>query len=118
MGVCRFCGQEIMGADVPEKECTCDKAKRWKYREEIKETAAEKIDFLFGVMKDGFTGYGDVPIPQADIQLLNDMVPHLLDGDIKAVTIEVPGICTCKMKMSGIQIKISRKQSKTVQEAV
>ncbi len=107
-----------MGADVPEKECTCDKAKRWKYREEIKETAAEKIDFLFGVMKDGFTGYGDVPIPQADIQLLNDMVPHLLDGNIKAVTIAVPGICKCTMSMPGIKIKISRTQSKTVQEDV
>lgn len=119
MGICRFCGQEIMGADVPEMECTCDKAKRWKYREELKSKAAEKIENLFGESgKEGRTMYGDVAIPEENRKLLNDVVPYLMDGHIKSVTIAVPNICTCSMRMAGFEIKIGRKQSKAVQETV
>lgn len=118
MGICRFCGQEIMGAPAPEKECTCDKAKRWRYREEIKETAAEKIDFLFGEMKDGFTGYGDVPVSDNVKAVLNSMIPHMLDGELKSVTVAVPNICTATIKLTGERVKISRRQSKKVEENI
>lgn len=118
MGVCQFCKQEILTEEEPWKVCTCDGARKMQYRMEQLLRANEAIEFVFGDMIDGHTGYGDVPVSAKVREMLNGIVPHLLDGEVKSVTVAVPNICTATIKLTGEKVKISRRQSKKVEENI
>ena len=126
--VCKFCGQVFMSDKLTEGErqreaimkCSCSGACQAQRR--LRKIDEAKIE-LVGVMEyNPFAGPSDYAVDETtaeDIrEKLEAFIPNLVDGDIKALTVQVPGIGKVTMASTDKNIKISKRITTGVERKI
>ena len=126
--VCEFCGQVFMSNLQTEPErhkeaimrCTCPGAyhmqKRWRKIDDA------EIELLEVMEYNPFSGASDYAVDEEttkDIRVkLEAFIPNLVDGDIKALTVQIPGIGKVTMASTDKNIKISKRITTGVERKI
>lgn len=128
IAVCEYCGQTFI-SDLPtEKErkkealmkCSCPGANTARRRfQKIKEAEIE----LIGVMEyNPFSGSSDSIVDEETVDCIRKrmepFIEHLIDGDVRSLTVQIPGIGKVTMASSDKSIKISKRITTGVERKI
>lgn len=115
MGTCKCCGQVIIDTVSDEEataNCQCIEAENLRKLRQAVSEAKEIVAELFG---EGCTKRGLVALHSDIIEALYSLVELIGEGAVTAVKVDLPGICSIKMKKSGNFIKVERSEGRKYQ---
>lgn len=128
VAVCEFCGQVFMSEKATEQErrreaimkCSCQGA--WFAQRRLRKIDEAQIE-LIGVMEyNPFSGPSDCAVDEdtaEDIRSkLEAFIPNLVDGNLKALTVQIPGIGKVTMASTDKNIKISKRITTGVERKI
>ena len=128
IAVCECCGQAFM-SDLPTEaernkealmKCSCSGANAARRRfQKIKDAEIELIEVM---EYNPFNGSSDSIVDEetADSirKSLEPFIEHLIDGDVKSLTVQIPGIGKVTMASSDKSIKISKRITTGVERKI
>lgn len=107
-GICEYCGQAVMDTATNKEaseNCTCIEAEQHRKLKTAADGAKEVVEDLFG---EGAAKRGLVALNSDVITALFSLVDLMGEGSVTAIKVDLPGICSIKMKITGSAIKVER----------
>ena len=114
-GVCKYCGQVVIDTVDEEnasENCTCGEAELHRKLKAAAQGAKEIVKDLFG---EGCVKRGLIALNSDVITALFSLVDLMGEGSVTGIKVDLPGICSIKMKITGSSIKVERIEGRKYQ---
>ena len=117
IAVCKFCGQIVVGADVPDNatkaeaietgtlRCTCAKAQEYQYRRVCADKAKEKLDEILITVDKNHNIHG---VDKSIIDHLKKGIDLLAEDKAKSIAVDLGNVGTIKLSVGPGKVTVHR----------